>query len=61
VSGYWNGDIPWVKSGELLDSDIDDSEEHITKEGLEHSAAKIFPLGTILVALYGQGQTRGRT
>lgn len=61
VGDYWNGDIPWIKSGELVDGDIKDSEEHITKEGLENSSAKLFPPNTILVALYGQGQTRGRT
>lgn len=61
ISIYWNGDIAWVKSGELQDNDIFAAEEHITKEGLECSAAKLFPKETILIALYGQGQTRGRT
>lgn len=58
---FWNGDIPWIKTGELLDGDISRAEEHITQEGLENSSAKLFPSQTILVALYGQGQTRGRT
>jgi type I restriction enzyme, S subunit len=58
---YWDGDVPWVKSGELLDGDIYDSEEHITKAALAESSVKVFPVGTILVAMYGQGQTRGRT
>jgi type I restriction enzyme, S subunit len=58
---YWHGSIPWVKSGELLDGDIYDTEEHISEEGILNSSAKEFPAGTILVALYGQGQTRGRT
>jgi restriction endonuclease S subunit len=61
VSLYWNGNIPWLKTGELLDSDIYKSEEHITEEGLSNSGAKLFPIDTILVAMYGQGQTRGRT
>jgi type I restriction enzyme S subunit len=61
ISTYWNGDISWVKTGELLDNDIFNTEEHITKLGLENSAAKLFPKDTILIALYGQGQTRGRT
>lgn len=61
VSLYWDGEIPWVKTGELLDSDIYKTEEYITKEGLENSSAKLFPPETILIALYGQGQTRGRT
>ncbi|MBI4203839.1 MAG: restriction endonuclease subunit S [Betaproteobacteria bacterium] len=58
---YWNGEIPWVKTGELLDDDIAFTEERITKAGVENSAAKIFPTETVLIALYGQGQTRGRT
>ena len=59
---FWDdGSVPWVKTGELLDRDIYDAEEHITSEGLRNSSAKLFPPGTILIALYGQGQTRGRT
>ncbi len=58
---YWGGDIPWIKTGELVDGDIFKSEEFITKEGLKNSSAQVFPPETILIALYGQGQTRGRT
>jgi len=58
---YWDGDIPWIKTGELVDGDIFEAEEHITEEGMKNSSAKLFPPGTILIALYGQGQTRGRT
>ncbi len=60
-SSYWGGNIPWVKSGELLDGDIYETEEHITKNGLDNSSAKLFPAETVLIALYGQGKTRGRT
>jgi len=58
---YWGGTTPWIKTGELHDGDIEDSEEFITQDGLQNSSAKIFPVNTILIALYGQGQTRGRT
>lgn len=61
VATYWNGNIPWIKTGELLDGDIFDAEEYITEEGLHSNSAKLFPPDTILIALYGQGQTRGRT
>ncbi|MGD0093938.1 MAG: restriction endonuclease subunit S [Planctomycetota bacterium] len=61
VATYWNGDVPWVKTGELKDADIRATEEYITNEGLQNSSAKVFPVDTVLVALYGQGQTRGRT
>lgn len=51
---YYTGNIPWLKSGELMDkTNIDDSEEHISKEALEESSAKIFPIDTTLIAMYG--------
>lgn len=50
---YFNGNIPWVKSGELTDGLVKDIEEFITDEAVKNSSAKIFPAGTLLVALYG--------
>ncbi|WP_301006281.1 MULTISPECIES: restriction endonuclease subunit S [Helicobacter] len=50
---YWNGNIKWLKSGELNDDYIKDSEESITQKGLDNSSAKIFLKGTLLIALYG--------
>lgn len=60
IPEYWGGDIPWIKTGEIRYKDIFDSEEKITQEGLQHSAARIFPSDSILMALYGQGPTLGR-
>jgi type I restriction enzyme S subunit len=58
---YWTGgSIPWVKTGEVDYCVIEDTEEKVTAEGLANSAAKIFPKGTLLVAMYGQGVTRGK-
>jgi type I restriction enzyme S subunit len=58
---YWeNGTIPWVKTGEINFGVINSTNEKITDDGLTRSAAKIFPKGTLLVAMYGQGITRGR-
>lgn len=51
---YWNGNISWLKSGELNDDVIiNDSQEKITLIGLKNSSAKLFPKGTLLIALYG--------
>lgn len=50
---YQNGTIPWLKSGELNNSIISSAEEFITEEGLNNSSAKIFPKGSLLIALYG--------
>lgn len=57
---YWNGAIPWVKTGEINYEPITTTEEAITEEGLRNSACWIAPEGTLLIALYGQGDTRGR-
>lgn len=59
-ASYWNnGIIKWVKTKELQDSWILDTEEHITKEGLEGSSTKMFPVNTILMAIYAS-PTLGR-
>lgn len=51
---YFGGRLPWVKSGELNDSaSIMSTEETITELGLDESNAKLFPAGTLLIALYG--------
>lgn len=58
---FWkDGTIPWVKTGEVDYCVINDTEEKITQAGLEGSSAKIFPAGTLLMAMYGQGITRGK-
>ncbi|EEV5913721.1 restriction endonuclease subunit S [Escherichia coli] len=57
---YWNGNIPWVTTAEVQFKIIEDTVEKITEEGLANSSAKLFPAGTILMAMYGQGKTRGQ-
>src|SRR5581483_8243737 len=52
-AAYWNGgSIPWFKTGELLDSPLLDSEEHISEAALANSSCKLWPAGTVLFALY---------
>lgn len=58
---YWNGSINWAKTGELKNSELYETEEKITELALENSSAKVFNIDTILVAMYGQGKTRGMT
>lgn len=50
---FYGGNIPWVKSGELDKGLILDTEEKITEEAVKQSSAKVFPKGTLLIALYG--------
>ena len=59
---YWGGNIPWIKTTQIQNCYISESDvdECITEEGLRMSSAKIVPKGTILMAMYGQGKTRGQ-
>lgn len=50
---FFNGDIPWIKSGELNDSYIRTADEYISNLGLKNSSANVFSKGTVVVALYG--------
>ena len=62
VLEYWrDGTIPWVKTTELQNKIITEVDEHITSKGLAASSAKIVPPNTTLIAMYGQGKTRGMT
>ncbi len=59
---YWDsGTINWVKTTEVINKEITETEEKITKFALESTSLKLFPVNTILIAMYGQGQTRGRS
>lgn len=53
IPEYYNGDIPWIKTGELNDNYIFETEEHITQEAISHSSAKLFPVNTVAIAMYG--------
>jgi len=57
----FEGTIPWVKTGELRDGIIEDSEEHVSEKAIRETSLRVLPEGTLLIAMYGQGQTRGRT
>ncbi len=50
---YNNGNIPWIKTGDLKPRRIKKASEYITIEGLNNSSAKKFPPNTVLVAMYG--------
>ncbi|MDP2863106.1 MAG: restriction endonuclease subunit S, partial [Desulfobacterales bacterium] len=61
VKRYFGGPIPWVKTTEVRNEEIATTEESLTNEGLRNSSAKLYPKGSLLIAMYGQGATRGRT
>jgi len=52
-ASYAAGNWPWVKTQELQDGWLDDTEEHITDEAVASSSAKVLPEKTVLVAMYG--------
>lgn len=59
-SVYWNnGSIPWMSSGEINKKFIKVVEEKITIEGYENSNTSLLPKGTVMMAMNGQGKTRG--
>lgn len=56
---YWDGTIPWMSSGEINKKFVYNTEKMITQKGLENSNARILPADSVMVALNGQGKTRG--
>jgi len=56
---YENGFIPWIKTGELNNDILFDTEEKITEEALKNSSAKLYKMGSIVIAMYGA--TIGKT
>jgi type I restriction enzyme S subunit len=59
-AAYWNGDIPWITTSQINFNTITEADQFISVVGLKNSAAKLLPAGTLLMALYGQGKTRGK-
>ena len=60
IKAYWNGAIPWITTSQIDFNTISEADQFITEDGLKNSAAKLLPAGTLLMALYGQGKTRGK-
>jgi hypothetical protein len=57
---YFGGDVNWVLTCEVLENDIRATAETLTKEAFKDYVLRIYPPDTILVAMYGQGATRGK-
>ena len=56
---YWKGDIPWVTTGELESGYVAKTSENISATALSETSLRVYPVGTLLMAMYGQGKTRG--
>jgi type I restriction enzyme S subunit len=61
IANYWNGNIPWLSSGETRDRFIIDTEKTITEEGVTNSSTRLAHHGCTVIAGAGQGHTRGQT
>jgi type I restriction enzyme S subunit len=60
VLEYWGGNVNWVSSGEVAFCNILSTKEKITKKGLEESSCRLHPPGTVILAMIGEGKTRGQ-
>ncbi len=57
---YYNGDIPWITSSATNEPFVEYAEESISKKAIEETNCKVYPKGTLILAMYGQGKTRGQ-
>ncbi|MBT9817134.1 type I restriction endonuclease subunit S [Butyricicoccus faecihominis] len=60
IPAYWNGNINWISSGEVRFNNIFHTNEKITSEGLAHASTNVHPAGTVMLAMIGEGKTRGQ-
>ena len=56
----WKGDLPWVASGEVSFRRIETTREHIARAAAGNPQKRIHPPGTVLLAMIGEGKTRGQ-
>lgn len=60
IDEYYGDEIPWVKSTDINNDIILETEEAITRKAIDETIARIYPKGSVLLAMYGQGKTRGK-
>jgi type I restriction enzyme S subunit len=61
IAEYWDdGDIPWLTSAATGATLTSESEQFVTKLAIKECTLKLFPIGTLLLAMYGEGKTRGQ-
>ena len=58
---FWiDGDVPWVTSGVANGEYVDKASEFVTQRALAETNLSLYPIGTLLIAMYGEGKTRGK-
>jgi type I restriction enzyme S subunit len=59
---YWEpAEIPWIKTGEIAFAPITKSAEYVSSKALKECSLKLLPENSVLIAMYGQGKTRGQS
>ena len=58
---YYSGSIPFIKTAEITNNIINKASNHINQQAVEDYSLKIYKPGTVFLAMYGQGKTRGQT
>jgi type I restriction enzyme S subunit len=58
---YWEGDVPWLPTGKVNERFISIADEYITQKALSECSLNIIPAGSTLIAMIGQGLTRGKS
>jgi type I restriction enzyme, S subunit len=59
-STYWSGTTPFIKTAEIANNEIRSAKSHVTDKAVRDYRLKLYPPGTVFVAMYGQGKTRGQ-
>ena len=57
---YENGTVPWITSGAVNTKLVTEPSSYITKAALKDTNCKLFPAGSLIMAMYGEGKTRGQ-
>lgn len=57
---YYEGDIPFIKTADVINNRISTANTFISQQAVDDYSLKLFPAGTVLMAMYGQGKTRGQ-
>ncbi len=60
ASYYFPPEVNWVTSGETSQNFIFETNEKISKIALKETNVSVYPIGTLIIAMYGQGKTRGQ-
>ena len=57
---FWGGTIPWITSSAVNEPFVAAADQSVTAEALRQTNLTLYPPGTLLVAMYGEGKTRGK-